>query len=176
MSVSTSLRRSRGYTLAEVLIVLVILALLSLIAIPWLLRVSQRNALKSAARELAITLAGARMTAVKQNAPVNVVIAAVTPPLEFQVVESAPPAPTPTRQPQDLMLPPNAALLKETPAAAGGAIAFGGDGRLQGFPPLTPAVYILEGPVNANVNVRNQIRVQAEASGKISVVTPVNWK
>lgn len=176
MSLSTSMRRSRGYTLVEIMVVLAILAALSLVAIPWFLRISQRNALKSAARELAITLAGARMTAVKLNAPVNVVIAAVTPPLEFQIVEPVPPAPTPTRQPQDLMLPPNAALLRETPAAAGGAIAFGGDGRLQSFPPLTPAVYILEGPVNANVNVRNQIRVQAEASGKISVITPVDWK
>jgi prepilin-type N-terminal cleavage/methylation domain-containing protein len=174
---SPSLRRSRGYTLVEIMVVLAIMAALSLVAVPWFLRISQRNALKSAARELAITLAGARMTAVKLNAPVNIVIAAVTPPLQFQIVEPVPPAPTPTKRPSTpLEIPQNAAFLVETPRAAGGVVTFGGDGRLQSFPPLTPAVYILEGPTNANVNARNQVRVQAEASGKISVVTPVDWK
>ena len=158
------------------MVVLAIMAALSLVAVPWFLRITQRNALKSAARELSITLAAARMTAVKLNAPVNVVIAAVTPPVEFQIVESAPPAPTPTKQPSSLLLPQNAASLFATPNIAGGALSFGGDGRLQSFPPLTPAVYILEGPTNANVNARNQIRVQAEASGRISIVTPVDWK
>ena len=157
------------------MVVLAILATLTLVAVPWFLRITQRNALKSAARELSITLAAARMTAVKQNAPVNVVLLSVTPPVQIQVVESAPPAPTPTRQPQNVLLPGNAAQFVETPNAAGGTLTFGGDGRLSNFT-TTPAIMIIEGPVNVVASARNQITIQTDASGRIKIVTPVDWK
>ena len=93
---STTARRIHGYTIVEILIVLAVLALLTLIAIPWFVKISQRNALKSAAREIQITLTAARMTAVKRNAPVSVVFASLTPPMRMVVIEPQPPAPTPT--------------------------------------------------------------------------------
>ena len=79
--------RSRGYTLAEMLIVLAIVGLMAVVGIPWFMKLMQRQALKSAAREIQITLNAARMTAVKRNAPVSVAIASLTPPISFQVVE-----------------------------------------------------------------------------------------
>jgi prepilin-type N-terminal cleavage/methylation domain-containing protein len=180
MVLMTSLRRSRarvaGYSLVELLVVLAILAMMTLIAVPWFVKISQRGALKSAAQEVSITLAAARMTAVKLNQPVNVVIANVTPPIQFQIIEPPPPAPTPTRRPKNVFLPANAVQLAQTPNAAGGTISFGGDGRLSNFPSATPAIMILEGPPNVVASKRNQITVQTDSTGRIKVITPTDWK
>ncbi len=105
---STTARRIRGYTLVEVLIVLAVLALLTLIAVPWFVKISQRNALKSAAREVQITLTAARMTAVKRNAPVSVVIASLTPPIQLRHHRAAAARPTPTIPAPQMFLPQNA--------------------------------------------------------------------
>ncbi len=153
-----------------------IMAALALVAIPWFTKISQRNALKSAARELQTTLLAARMKAVKLNQPVSVVIASTTPPLDFQTIEPQPPAPTPTRAPAELQLPATSAILYATPWAGGGTITFGGDGRLaMPAPTPTPGAYFytLEGPVGARTP--NRIDVQAWPNGRIVVVTPVNW-
>jgi len=169
------LRRHRGFSLVELLVVMAIIASLSLVGIPWFLKISQRNALKSAAREIQTTLLAARIKAVKRNRPVSVNITSLGPPIEFQTVEPNPPAPTPTHVPVNLTLPAQAARLYETPFAAGGAVTFGGDGRLVN-PPLqpTPGVqYTLEGPVGATTP--NRIKIKADASGRIVVVTPVDW-
>jgi type II secretory pathway pseudopilin PulG len=168
--------RPVGYSLVELLVVMGIMAMMALVTVPWFIKIAQRNQIKSAARELSITLAAARMRAVKRNRPVSVVIAQLTPPMEIRIVEATPPAPTPTPKPAILLLPATAARMVETPNAPGGLVTFGGDGRLVNPPPVqTPAlVYILEGPVNANV--RNQIKIETTAGGGIKIVTPTNWQ
>jgi prepilin-type N-terminal cleavage/methylation domain-containing protein len=168
--------KSGGFTLTELLVVMGIMAMMALVTVPWFIKIAQRNQIKSAASQLSITLAAARMRAVKRNRPVSVVIAQLTPPMEIRIVEATPPAPTPTPKPEVLNLPANAARLVATPDAPGGRVTFGGDGRLVNPPPIqTPALeYILEGPVNANV--RNQIKVHATRGGGIEIITPTNWQ
>jgi prepilin-type N-terminal cleavage/methylation domain-containing protein len=171
-----SLRPSRGFTLVEILIVMAILAALALVAIPWFVKISQRSALKSAAREVQTTLLAARMKAVKRNQPIRVVIVSTTPPLRFDTIEPNPPAPTPTHVPGRLVLPAKAASLYATPNTAGGTLIFGGDGRVSNapVPVATPAEMILQGPVGAG-NM-NQIKIRAHANGRIEVITPTNWQ
>ncbi|HEY1250869.1 MAG TPA: GspH/FimT family pseudopilin [Thermoanaerobaculia bacterium] len=173
---SASLLRSRGFSLLELLVVLAILALMTAVGIPWFMKLSQRQALKAAAREIETTLAAARMTAVKRNAPVSVVILSLTPPISFQTIEPAPPAPTPTIPPRSVVLNANAVRFFATPAATGGTITFGGDGRLATPPPLpTPAIrMIVEGP--ANGTVRNQIQIDTTRGGAVRIITPVDWQ
>jgi prepilin-type N-terminal cleavage/methylation domain-containing protein len=175
---STSLRASRGFTLAELLVVLAIMGLMAAVGIPWFAKLMQRNALKSAAHDIQISLTAARMTAVKRNAPVSVAIASITPPIQFQIVEPQPPAPTPTLPPKFVVLPANAVGFKQTPNTTNGTIAFGGDGRLLVTPALlslTPSVFmIVEGPPNGAV--RNQIRIETSTSGAVRIVTPVDWQ
>ena len=175
---STSLLRSRGFTMLELLIVLAIMGILAAFGIPWFMKLMQRQALKSAAHEIQTTLAAARMTAVKQNAPVSVAILSVTPPLQFQVIEAPPPAPTPTLPPRILSLDANAVRFVQTPRSTNGAITFGGDGRLIVTPPLsvlTPSLQmIVEGP--ANGPVRNQIQINTNAAGAVKIVTPTDWQ
>jgi type II secretory pathway pseudopilin PulG len=162
--------------MAEFITAVGILAVLTVFGIPYFTKISQRQALKSAARDIQLTLAAARMTAVKRNAPVSVVITSLTPPIQLQVVEPAPPAPTPTIPPKYVNLPANAVRFFQTPNTTGGTIAFGGDGRLTPMPGiLTPAVVmIVEGP--ANGPVRNQIQIQTNRAGAVKVVTPVDWQ
>ena len=172
----TSVRGARGFTLVELMVVMAILASLTLVAVPWFFKISQRNQLKSAAREIQATLLAARMKAVKRNQPVSVVIASLGPPIELQTIEPNPPAPTPTRAPVRLALPARAAQMIATPSAPGGAITFGGDGRLVN-PPLQPTpgfFYTLQGPVGASVP--NRVTISADSNGRIAVVTPVDWK
>jgi len=171
-------RPNRGFTIVEALIVLAILALMTLIAVPWFLKITQRNALKSSAREIQITLTAARMAAVKRNAPVSVAIVSLTPPIQFQTIEPQPPAPTPTMPAKMIILPQNAVRFNATPNTSNGTITFGGDGRLISTPPLpilTPSlVMIVEGPVNSSP--RNQIRIETNSRGAVKVVTPVDWQ
>lgn len=173
-----SQRPDHGFSLIELIVVVAIMAMLSLIAIPWFLKISQRNALKSAAREVQSTLLAARMKAVKRNQPVSVLITSIGPPIELSTVEPNPPAPTPTRVPAIIQIPAQAAQLFATPNAVGGTVTFGGDGRLQNvaaIPAPTPAAqYILQGPVGA-ANP-NKVIINAHANGRIEVVTPVNWQ
>ena len=173
-----SVRRSRGFSLVELIVVVAIMASLSLIAVPWFFKISQRNAFKSAAREIQMTLLAARMKAVKRNQPVTVLITSVGPPIELQTLETNPPAPTPTHVPGHIALPATAAQFVQTPNAGSGAITFGGDGRVTNFPfvpaPTPAAQMILRGPVGATTN--NQIKINAHFNGRIEVVTPTNWE
>ena len=160
----------------ELLIVLAIMGILAAVGIPWFMKLMQRQALKAAAHDIQTTLAAARMTAVKQNGLVSVSILSVTPPLQFQVIEAPPPAPTPTMPPRILSLNANAVRFVATPS--NGLVVFGGDGRLRVTPPLgatTPALrMIVEGP--ANGPVRNQIFIDTNAAGAVRIVTPVDWQ
>ncbi|MEP6992875.1 MAG: GspH/FimT family pseudopilin [Acidobacteriota bacterium] len=168
---NASVDRSHGFTLVEILVVMAIFAAMALVGVPYMLKIAQRNALKSAAREISVTLAAARMTAVKQNQPVTVAIGSVTPPIQFLTIQSAPLAGTPTPVPQLLILPRNAARFLATPV--GGTVIFGGDGRLSN-PPLTPSVITVEGPTNSIP--RNSISISTAVNGRIQVITPVDWK
>jgi len=170
-----AIRRVRGFSLVELLVVMGIMASLALVAIPWFVKISQRNSLKSAAREVQTTLLAARIKAVNRNGPVSVVISSLGPPVVFQTFEPNPPLPTPTHFPTELSLPGRSARLQETPTSAGGMIIFGGDGRLAN-PPAQPTPglrYVLEGPIG--VATPNRIQVYADSSGHVTVVTPVNW-
>ena len=172
-----SIQRKRGFSLVELLVVMAILAALSLVGIPWFLKISQRNQLKSAAREVQTTLLAARVKAVNRNRPISVVITSLGPPIELRTIEPNPPAPTPTHVPVNLVLPAQAARLYETPKATGGTVIFGGDGRLVN-PPVNPTpgvglYYTLEGPVGATTP--NRIKVNTDTSGRVTVITPVNW-
>lgn len=64
----------KGFSLLEVLIVTVLLAIGLAIAIPSLSGMGRRNAVKAEARELKNVLAQARMDAVRRNASVTVAI------------------------------------------------------------------------------------------------------
>lgn len=172
-----SIQRSRGFSLIELLVVMAIMAMAALVAIPWFYKISQRNALKSAAREVQSTLLAARIKAVNLNGPVSVVISSLGPPVQFQTFEPNPPAPTPTRVPVGMALPAKSARLFATPNSVGGAVTFGGDGRLVN-PPLNPTpgaalYYTLEGPVGATTP--NRIQINTDTSGRVKVITPVNW-
>lgn len=158
------------------MVVVAIIAAMSLVAIPWFVKIAQRNSLKSAAREVQTTLLAARMKAVKRNSPVSVVIVSSSSPIEFDTVEQPPPAPTPTRAPGRLILPAKSATLFATPNTTGGTIVFGGDGRVTNLtaPVATPGIIVLQGPVGSQVP--NQIKIQAHSSGRIVVVTPTDWQ
>jgi len=177
MSPVRAMRRNRGFSLVELLVVLAILAAISLTAVPWFLKISQRGQLKSAAFEVQTTLLAARMKAVKRNQPVSVAINTLGPPIELMTVEPQPPAPTPTIPAPRLQLPPRSAILLATPNVPGGTITFSGDGRVDMNPTPNPTPgsyeYILQGPVGAPTP--NQIHVQAWPNGRVVVVTPTNW-
>ena len=172
-----SRRQSHGYTLVEMLVVMAIFAAMALVGVPWFLKTMQRSALKSAASQISVTLTAARMTAVKRNLPVSLVIMSLTPPIQFQIIQPPPPAGTPTPGPQLLTLPKGAVRFFQTPNSAGGAITFGGDGRMTApsLGALTPvAVMIVEGP--ANSSPRNQISINTSVTGRVAIVTPVDWQ
>src|SRR5262249_45637785 len=172
---TTSMRRSRGFSLVELLVVMAIIAILALAGMPWLVKIGQRSQLKSAATELQTTLLAARIKAGKRNQPVNIMITP-GPPVELGAGEPPPPTPNPTIGPQPASPPPEAALLYATPNIAGGVIAFGGDGRLaMPTPNPTPGAYeyVLRGPVGKPTP--NEIRVQAWPNGRVVVVTPKDW-
>jgi prepilin-type N-terminal cleavage/methylation domain-containing protein len=177
---SKGMRRDRGFSLAELLAVMGIMAALALVAIPWFNKISQRNALKSSARDIQTTLLAARMKAVKRNQPVSVAINTLGPPVELLTIEPQPPAPTPTIPAPRIELPVNAATLFATPIAPGGMITFAGDGRvpLTVTPVPTPGgpgayQYILKGPVGV-INP-NTVIVEVYPNGRVVVVTPTNW-
>ena len=177
MSPLRSRRKDRGFSLVELMVVLAIMGALSLIAVPWFVKIAQRQQLKSAAFEIQTTLMAARMKAVKLNQPVTVAINSTAAPVQLQTIEPPPPAPTPTRAPGLMTLPANAAILAATPKVAGGVITFSGDGRVNMAP--TPAAtpgnwfYVLQGPVGAPTP--HQITIQAWPNGRVAIVTPTNW-
>src|SRR5262245_23063286 len=81
-------RRERGFSIIELLIVLAIISVLALAAAPWFAKISQRNEVRSAGSQLAITLAAARMRAVKRNVPATVIVTKASGPQSFNKVET----------------------------------------------------------------------------------------
>lgn len=163
----------RGFSLVELCIVVALIAIMSLIGAPWLVKTHQRNQVKSAAREIQTTLLAARMKAVRRNQQVSVSIASVTPPLELHTNEPIPPAPTPTPVIGVLKLPASAVEFVTTPASGGGIVIFGGDGRLVNFTNPTPAVYEIQGPVGKVMPT--PVAIKVNAAGRVEVVMPKDW-
>jgi prepilin-type N-terminal cleavage/methylation domain-containing protein len=160
-------RRDAGFSLAELLIVMALVAMMALVAVPWFVKISQRQQIKSAAQEISIALAAARMTAVKRNAQISFAVASSTPPLSFQTIEPNPPAPTPTPVPRRLDLPAKSARF-QGPAPA--PIIFGGDGRVV----AGTTTFIVEGPVG--MATPNPITIIVNGNGRIEVRTPTTWQ
>ncbi len=164
-----------GFTLTELIVVIAIVGLMAGLAVPWFLKISQRNVIKSAAREIQTTLLAARMTAVKRNLPVSVAVTPAAPAdsvHSLQTIEPPPPLPTPAPLPRRLQIPKRNFNFISIPV--GNTITFAGDGNMTTFPAPTPAVIVIEGPVGAG-NM-NQIRIETSGRGHVKVITPTVWQ
>ena len=80
--------RSRGYSLIELMIVVAIIAVMALASAPWFFKIMQRNTMKSAAQEMSITFAAARMRAVKRNLPAEVRVTIASGSQSFHLLET----------------------------------------------------------------------------------------
>lgn len=162
---------SAGFSLIELMVVMAIVAMMALVAVPWFVKISQRNQVKSAANEIQSTLLAARMIAVKINQPVQVVVttAAATDPVHLlETIEPNPPAGTPTPVPRRTYIQKKAVNF-----VTADTLVFEGDGRLSLPAPPAPGVIIVRGPVG--VSNPNDITVQTESNGRIRVITPTAW-
>lgn len=168
-------RRESGYSLIELLIVMAIIAVLVLVGAPWFVKISQRNQLKAAASEFAITLSAARGRAVRRNLPVTVVVTRATGSQTHNMVETFEQTlPTATKVGElDITgivdFPPGPlALPYDTQAPS---VTFLPDGRVQS-PPPPPAetAFTLRGVRNAGVT--NDIPVLVSTSGRVEVLGP----
>jgi prepilin-type N-terminal cleavage/methylation domain-containing protein len=174
MSRLRAVSASDGFTFAEILIVLAIMAMMALISVPWFVKLAQRNQLKSAAREIQSTLMAARMRAVKRNQNTSVLIATAGPTEDrhtLDTIEADPPAPTPTPLPITKFSIPNQNIAF-TSLPSGGKITFGGDGRMT-TPGVTTDV-VFRGISGATA--LNQLTIRTHPNGRVEVITPVAWQ
>jgi prepilin-type N-terminal cleavage/methylation domain-containing protein len=166
---------SAGFTFVELLIVVSLIALMSLIAVPWFVKIAQRNQLKSAAREIQTTLLAARMRAVRQNVNTSVLVTTAAPAGDRHVLDTIvadPPAPTPTPVPISKFEIPNKNVAFVT-LPAGQKVTFAGDGRM--VTPGGSATSITFRGVSG-ATVLNQITITTHANGRVEVITPVAWQ
>lgn len=163
-----------GFTFVELLIVIALVALMSLIAVPWFVKLAQRNQLKSAAREIQTTLLAARMLAVKRNSNTSVLITTAPPTGDshvLDVIEVDPPPGTPTPAPSQKshIANKNVAFVA---LPVGGKMTFAGDGRL--VTPGASADVTFRGVSGATA--LNQITIRTHRNGRVEVITPVAWQ
>jgi prepilin-type N-terminal cleavage/methylation domain-containing protein len=173
---ATSPRRIRGFSLLEVLVVMAIIAILALAIAPWFAKISQRNQVKSSGQELALTLAAARMRAVKRNLPARVLITTPTPTEPYNRVETFEElVPTPLKVGEirisNLMLFPisNGEFYGQVSPLQ---VMFGPDGRLQNSPggPGTDQVLTLRGVMGASQT--NDLPIRITPAGAVRVLKP----
>ena len=156
----------------ELLIVMAILAILALAVAPWFAKISQRNQVKSAGQELAVTLAAARMRAVKRNLPARVLITTPTPTEPYNRVETFEQLnPTPLKVGEIRL-----SNLLSFPIGNGEYYAqnsplqvmFGPDGRLQGS--TVDQVITIRGVMGAAKT--NDLPIRVQTAGSIRVLKP----
>ena len=168
---------SRGFSLFELLVVMVILVLLGLVSIPWFKRIGRRAQLRSAAMEISTTIVAARMRAVKRNVNTSVVITAAATLDGVNKISTIepPPAvlPTPSANSlSDLLISGRTLRFLET---SGGTITFDGGGRRIAPPAPTPeATIVIEGPPGSTSV--NQITIHTSTGGRVRVITPTVWQ
>jgi prepilin-type N-terminal cleavage/methylation domain-containing protein len=174
VSAARGLREAAGFSLVELLVVVLIVGLIAAIAAITLVRVSRRLRFRGTAMEIQSTLLAARMRAIRRNQRTAVFFRTAAPTESFHLVETIegiPPAPTPTPAPvAHLMLSSNAARFVTLPPGA--TIVFDGDGRRVVPSAPTPGTIIIEGPAGST----NQITIQTSIGGRVSVVTPAVWQ
>jgi prepilin-type N-terminal cleavage/methylation domain-containing protein len=163
-------RGERGFSIVEILVVMAIIAILAIAAAPWFAKISQRNEVKSAGGELAITLAAARMRAVKRNLPARVVITRATGSQSFHLLETFEEVqPTPIKVQEGRISArvdfPTAGIPPPYGPGNPTVVTFGPDGRA-----LAAATFTIRGVVGAGV--QNDLPVQVSANGKIEVLKP----
>jgi prepilin-type N-terminal cleavage/methylation domain-containing protein len=156
---------SKGFSVIELLLVIVLLGLLAAVTIPWFGKMRRRAELRSAAMEIGTTLVAARMKAVKAN--VNTSVRINTASIVGGAHEIDTSGPTPP-----LLLSARAIRFVETPG--GGAITFDGSGRMVTPPAPTPGRIVIEGPVG--IGPTNQILIETTVGGRVRIVTPVVWQ
>lgn len=162
-------RAGSGFSLVELLVVVAIIAVVSLVAAPWFVRISQRNQLRSAAREVQSTLLAARMSAARGGVPASVRITPAPSGAAFHTVETWLEA-TPATRLRALQLGTKVRFVSLPP---GSDVVFTPDGR-RNPPGAAPEVIVLEGMVGSSL--LNQITIQTWENGRVAFVTPVDWK
>jgi prepilin-type N-terminal cleavage/methylation domain-containing protein len=165
----------RGFTILETLVVMVILAIVAAVTIPYFVRLARRQKLVAAAHEIQENLLATRMRAVRANQNASLVITAASGSESQHVLDLVAPdnSPTPTPTPvSKSFIPANSIAFVSLPL--NNKVTFGSDGRFVSPPAPTPAVITVEGPVGSPV--MNQITIQVNPSGKVQVVTPAVWQ
>jgi Tfp pilus assembly protein FimT len=159
----------------ELLIVMAIMAILALAVAPWFAKISQRNQVKSVGQELAVTLAAARMRAVKRNLPASVVITPPTGPEPYNRVETFENVvPTPikvgeVRITKLVTFPSNAGEFYHQ-ISIPIIVTFGPDGRLQTGVAGADQHVTIRGVVGAAAT--NDLPIRITTAGSIRVLKP----
>jgi prepilin-type N-terminal cleavage/methylation domain-containing protein len=173
---ATSPRRNEGFSLLELMIVMGILAILALAIAPWFAKISQRNQVRSASQEVALSLQAARMRAVKRNLPASVVITPPTGPNQYNRIETFENVvPTPikvgeVRLTHLITFPSGAGEYYSQPTIPI-TVTFGPDGRLQTPAPGATTQHVtIRGVIGAPVT--NDLPIRIGAAGTIRVLKP----
>lgn len=169
MSPLRTASRTRGYSLVELIVVVAIIAAMALVTAPWFFKIMQRNTMKSAAQEISITFAAARMRAVKRNLPAEVRITIATGAQSFHLLETFEMV-----QPVALKVAESRITGKTVFPTAGLPfpnpspllqVRFEPDGRS-----AATQWFTIRGPLGAGV--QNDLTVSVQRTGKINVLGP----